>query len=39
MHTLDQSLADLVKQRKITYEQGLDKCHHVEDYSRLCGRA
>jgi twitching motility protein PilT len=39
MHTLDQSLADLVKERKITYEQGLDKCHHVEDYSRLCGRA
>jgi len=39
MHTLDQSLADLVKSRKITYEQGLDKCHHVEDYSRLCGRA
>jgi len=39
MHTLDQSLADLVKNRKITFEQGLDKCHHVEDYNRLCGRA
>jgi len=39
MHTLDQSLAELVKNRMISYEQGLDKCHHVEDYNRLCGRA
>ena len=39
MHTLDQSLAELVKNRMISFEQGLDKCHHVEDYNRLCGRA
>jgi twitching motility protein PilT len=23
---------------KITYEHGLEKCHHVEDYNRLTGR-
>jgi twitching motility protein PilT len=38
MHTLDQSLADLVRARKITYELGLEKCHHVEDFNRLTGR-
>ena len=35
---MDQSLAELVRQRKITYEQGVEKCHHVEDFNRLCGR-
>ena len=39
MHTLDQHLADLVRTRRITYEAGLEKCHHVEDFNRLCGRA
>jgi twitching motility protein PilT len=39
MHTLDQHLADLVRTRRITYEQGLEKCHHVEDFTRLTGRA
>jgi twitching motility protein PilT len=39
MHTLDQHLADLVRTRRITYETGLEKCHHVEDFNRLCGRA
>jgi len=38
MHTLDQHLAELVRARRITYEHGLDKCHHVEDFNRLCGR-
>ena len=38
MHTLDQHLADLVRTRRITYEHGLEKCHHVEDYTRLTGR-
>jgi twitching motility protein PilT len=38
MHTLDQSLADLVRVRAISYEQGLEKCHHVEDFNRLTGR-
>jgi twitching motility protein PilT len=39
MHTLDQHLADLVRNRTITYEQGVEKCHHVEDFNRLTGRA
>jgi twitching motility protein PilT len=39
MHTLDQHLAELVKQNRITYETGLEKSHHVEDFQRLCGRA
>jgi len=39
MVTMDQSLAELVRRRKITYEHGLEKCHHVEDFNRLCGRA
>ncbi|WP_307802603.1 type IV pilus twitching motility protein PilT [Cellulomonas dongxiuzhuiae] len=38
MHTLDQHLADLVKDNKVTYEAGLEACHHVEDYNRLTGR-
>jgi twitching motility protein PilT len=38
MHTLDQHLADLVKEGKISYETGLEKAHHVEDYNRLTGR-
>ena len=38
MHTMDQSLAELVRNRRITYETGLFKCHHVEDFNRLCGR-
>ena len=39
MHTLDQHLAELVKSGRITYETALDKCHHVEDFNRLTGRA
>jgi twitching motility protein PilT len=38
MHTMDQHLAELVRSAKITYEQGLEKCHHVEDFNRLAGR-
>jgi len=38
MHTMDQHLAELVKTRRIGYEQGLEKCHHVEEYNRLVGR-
>ncbi len=38
MHTLDQHLAELVRIGRITHEQGLEKCHHVEDYNRLTGR-
>ena len=39
MHTLDQHLAELVRIRSISYEVGLEKCHHVDDFNRLCGRA
>jgi twitching motility protein PilT len=38
MQTMDQHLADLVRYGRITYDQGLERCHHVEDYNRLCGR-
>jgi twitching motility protein PilT len=39
MQTMDQHLAELVKSGRIAYETGLEKCHHVEDFNRLCGRA
>jgi twitching motility protein PilT len=38
MHTMDQHLADMVKRGRITYETGLEKCHHIEDFNRLTGR-
>jgi twitching motility protein PilT len=38
MVTLDQSIADLVKRGTISYETGLEKCHHADDFNRLCGR-
>ena len=38
MHTMDQHLAELVRMRRITYETGFEKCHHVEDFHRLTGR-
>jgi twitching motility protein PilT len=38
MHTMDQHLADLVMKGKISYEVGLEKCHHIEDFNRLSGR-
>ncbi|MEI8055779.1 MAG: type IV pilus twitching motility protein PilT [Actinomycetes bacterium] len=39
MHTLDQHLAELVRSGRITYEQGVEKCHHIEDFNRLIGRS
>ena len=39
MHSMDQHLSELVKSGRISYETGLEKCHHVEDFNRLCGRA
>jgi len=39
MATMDQHLADLVRAGKVTYDTALEKCHHVEDFNRLCGRA
>ena len=38
MATMDQHLAELVKKGKVTYDTALEKCHHVEDFNRLCGR-
>lgn len=39
MQTMDQGLADLVRRRKITFEMGVDRCHSVEDFKQLVGRA
>ena len=33
MQTLDQHLAELVRTGRITYERGLEKCHHIEDFN------
>jgi twitching motility protein PilT len=38
MQTMDQHLADLVNKGRITYDTGLEKCHHIEDFNRLTGR-
>jgi twitching motility protein PilT len=38
MQTMDQCLADLVRRHRITYDLALERCHHVEDFNRLCGR-
>ncbi len=38
MRTMDQSLAELVKMAKVSYESALEKSHHAEDFQRLCGR-
>jgi twitching motility protein PilT len=38
MQTLDQNLAELVRRNDITYDEGMEKCQHVEDYMRLTGR-
>ncbi|MDQ4137430.1 MAG: type IV pilus twitching motility protein PilT [Actinomycetota bacterium] len=38
MHTMDQHLAELVRNGSITYEAALEKVHDVEEFSRLAGR-
>jgi twitching motility protein PilT len=38
MATMDQHLAELVRKGKVNYDTALEKCHHVEDFNRLCGR-
>jgi twitching motility protein PilT len=38
MHTMDQHLADLVRNGLISYETGVESCHHLEDFNRLVGR-
>jgi twitching motility protein PilT len=39
MQTMDQSLASLVERGYVSYEQALERCHHPEEFNRLCGRA
>ena len=39
MQTMDSHLGELVKQGKITYDAALEKCHHLEEFQRHCGRA
>jgi twitching motility protein PilT len=38
MQVMDQHLAQLVKQNKITYETGLEHSHHVDEFNRMTGR-
>lgn len=38
MQTMDQSLAELVKQNKISYDLALERCANQSDLARLCGR-
>ena len=38
MQVMDQHLAELVKKGKITYEMGLERSHHVEEFNRLTGK-
>ncbi|MGH2794206.1 MAG: type IV pilus twitching motility protein PilT [Actinomycetota bacterium] len=38
MQTMDQSLADLVKAGKISFETALERCHNAEDLTKLSGR-
>ena len=39
MQVMDQHLAELVKKGKVSYEMGLERAHHVEEYNRLTGRS
>ncbi len=38
MQVMDQHLAELVKAGKITYDMGLERSHHPEEFNRLAGR-
>ena len=39
MQVMDQHLAQLVKTHRVTYENALEHCHHVEEFNRLTGKA
>ncbi|MEX1178148.1 MAG: PilT/PilU family type 4a pilus ATPase [Nitriliruptor sp.] len=39
MVAMDQSLATLVKQGKVTYDTALEKCNNPAEFNRLAGRA
>jgi twitching motility protein PilT len=38
MQTLDQNLAELVRTNAISFDEGMEKCQHLEDFMRLTGR-
>ncbi len=38
MVAMDQSLATLVKQGKVTYDAALEKCNNMQEFNRLVGR-
>lgn len=38
MQTMDQHLAELVKNGAISYEVAAETCHSIEEFKRLCGR-
>ncbi|MEX2420696.1 MAG: ATPase, T2SS/T4P/T4SS family, partial [Actinomycetota bacterium] len=38
MVSMDQSLATLVKQGTVTYDEALEKCNNVAEFNRLAGR-
>jgi twitching motility protein PilT len=38
MQTMDQSLANLVEHGYVAYDLALERCHHPDDFNRLCGR-
>ncbi|GAC1410195.1 MAG: hypothetical protein NVSMB57_03710 [Actinomycetota bacterium] len=38
MQTMDQALADLVRNGRVTYSLALERCHNVEDFNKLSGR-
>jgi twitching motility protein PilT len=38
MQTMDAHLAELVRRGRVDYHSALQRCHHVDDFNRLCGR-
>ncbi|MGH2756197.1 MAG: PilT/PilU family type 4a pilus ATPase, partial [Actinomycetota bacterium] len=38
MQVMDQHLAELVKRGRITYEMGIERAHHIEEFNRLAGK-
>jgi twitching motility protein PilT len=39
MSTMDSNLAALVRAGRVAYDVALEKCHHTDDFKRLCGRS
>jgi twitching motility protein PilT len=38
MQVMDQHLAELVKKGRVTYEMGIERAHHLEEFNRLVGK-